>query len=482
MRTKGGKLQGDTPEPMSELASSNWAGESMARVDKKRHLLLLLVPLSVFALTIRLVSLSTIPPNVSPDEADNLRVVYHILVGKGPGFFDLDWKPAPAFSVYLISLLMRIFGLTIVGMRMASVVLSVGAVIAFYLFAHRGLSEFASLWGALLLSSGLWYLHFSRNGWDNVQVSLFTLGAALFLDLAIRQKDWRFYVSTGVFASLGLYGHLAGRLIILAILGYFPLALFLNPHDRKHILKGYAIILLTAMILFLPQARIIWERWEHFNSRVQLLWIWNVERPYLGDSSTTQILLHQVERTLRSFFLMDPRVNAYGLNQKYLRLGWAFLDPLSSILYWVGLVVSVIMWKRTALWWCFLVVLLFPIQILSSGTPDGARAIGAAPFLYLFIALGIDRILYWGRRQRRVVAGFVAVVLSVAVAINLWAYVDWMESPTAAYERQPAVEAEEFETWQRLQIEAAQRGTGGFNVREWHEMRGEYGFVYENPP
>ncbi len=467
---------------MSELASSNRAGESMAKLDKKLHLLLSLLLLSVFALTIRLVSLSTIPPNVSPDEADNLRVVYRILMGKGPGFFDLDWKPAPAFSVYVISLFMRIFGLSIVGMRMASVVLSVGAVIVFYLFARRDLSEFASLWGALLLSSGLWYLHFSRNAWDNIQVSLFTMGAALFLDLATRQKNWRFYVSTGVFASLGLYGHLAGRPIILAILGYLPLALFLNPHDRKQILKGYAIILLTAMILFLPQTRIIWKRWEYFNTRVRLLWIWNIERPYLGDTSTTQILLHQVERTLRSFFLMDPRVNAYGLNQKYLRLGWAFLDPLSSVLYWVGLVVSLFMWKRTALWWCFLVVLLFPIQILSSGTPDGARAIGVAPFLYLFIALGIDRILYWGRRHRRAVMGLVAVVVSVAVAINLWAYVGWMESPTAAKERQPAVEVEEFETWQGLQIEAARRGAGGFNVREWHEMRGDYGFVYEDPP
>ena len=456
--------------------------ELMAKPGKRHRLLLSLLLLSAFALTIRLVSLSTVPPNVSSDEADNLRVVYRILVGKGPGFFGLDWKPAPAFSVYVISLFMRIFGFSIVGMRMASVVLSVGAVILFYLFARRDLSDFASLAGALLLSSGLWYLHFSRNGWDNVQVSLFSIGAALSLDLAIRQKRWRFYVATGVFASLGLYGHLAGRPIILAILAYLPLALLFNPRDGKEILKGYAITLLTAMILFLPQVRTIWERWEYFNSRVQLLWIWNVEWPYLGDSSTVQILLHQVERTLRSFFLMDPRVNAYGLNQKYLRLGWAFLDPLSSILYWVGLVASLFMWKRTALWWCFLLVLLFPIQILSSGTPDGARAIGAAPFLYLFVALAIDRVLYWGRKQRRVVVGLLAVVLLVAVAINLWAYVNWMESPTAAYERQPAVEVGEFETWQRLQIEAAERGEGGFNVREWHQMRGEYGFVYEDSP
>jgi len=454
----------------------------MAKLDKKRHLLLSLVLLSVFALTIRLVSLSTIPPNVSPDEADNLRVVYRILMGKGPGFFGLDWKPAPAFSVYVIYLFMRIFGLSIVGMRMTSVALSVGAVIVFYLFARRDLSDFASLTGALLLSSGLWYLHFSRNGWENVQVSLFALGSAFLLDLAIRQKRWPFYVAAGIFSALGLYGYFAGRMIILAVLSYLPFALWLNPGEKKPILKGYAIILLTAMILFLPQAGIIWKRGEYFNTRVRLLWIWNVERPYLGDSSTTQILLHQVERTVRSFFLMDPRVNAYGLNQKYLRLGWAFLDPLSSILYWIGLVVSLFRWKKTALWWCFLLVLLFPIQILSSGTPDGARAIGAAPFLYLFIALGIDRILYWGRRHRHIVAAVLAVVVSVAVTINLWAYVDWMESPNAAYERQPAVEVEEFETWQRLQIEATQKGEGGFNAREWHEMRGDYGFIYEDPP
>ena len=51
---------------------------------------------------LRLVSLTDVPPNVSPDEADNLQVVYHILAGTGPGFFGLDWKPSPAFSTYMI--------------------------------------------------------------------------------------------------------------------------------------------------------------------------------------------------------------------------------------------------------------------------------------------------------------------------------------------------------------------------------------------
>ena len=82
----------------------------------------ILAGIIALALFIRLFSLTDIPPNLVPDEADNLITVYRIMADIGPGFFELDWKPQPAFSAYMMGWFMGVFGETIVGMRMASVV------------------------------------------------------------------------------------------------------------------------------------------------------------------------------------------------------------------------------------------------------------------------------------------------------------------------------------------------------------------------
>ena len=96
-----------------------------------------LIAIVIVALALRLVSLTDIPPNVLPDEADNLQVVYRIMAGSGPGFFGLDWAQSPAFSMYLVSWFMQVFGETIAGMRMANVVLSTLSLPVFYFVARQ---------------------------------------------------------------------------------------------------------------------------------------------------------------------------------------------------------------------------------------------------------------------------------------------------------------------------------------------------------
>ena len=113
-----------------------------------------------------LFSLTDIPPNLVGDEADNLLVVYRIMADIGPGFFELDWKPQPAFSMYMMGWFMGLFGETIAGMRLPSVVLSTVSILVFYAVARQhGVGRPASLGATFLLATGVWYLHFSRSGW-----------------------------------------------------------------------------------------------------------------------------------------------------------------------------------------------------------------------------------------------------------------------------------------------------------------------------
>ena len=432
---------------------------------------LALAGIVAMALVVRLVGLMNTPPNVSADEADNLQVVYRILDGSGPGFFGLDWKLAPAFSTYVITWFTYLFGDGIVGLRMASVVLSTAALLFFYFVARRTLGVGGSLAATFLLSVSLWFLHFSRSGWENVHVALFMLGAVLSVQLAIERRSWYLYALAGLFAGLGLYGFAGGRAIVLALVVYLPVAVALHREQWRRILIGFGVIVILAFVLFLPQLNTALDDWGHFNRRIDGISVLNTTEEYRGDTGLAPILIHQTWRTIDGFILMDSGVSAVGLNGRYLPPGWAVLDRLTGILFWIGLVVSAFRWRQTLLWWTMLLVMVFPIQVLSTGTPDAARAVGAAPLFFLFVGLALDWLLGLRVARGTVFRAGTAVALAVIATINLNGYFGWMDRPETPDARQPAVEVAEFNRWRAAQKADIAAGGDGFNVGEWHEMR-----------
>lgn len=424
--------------------------------------------LLLIAFGLRVAWLGTIPGNITADEADNLSTIFKLQVTGDPGFFDLDWKPQPAMSMYVFSAFMWVFGEDIFGMRMASAVLSTLALLPFYALARRVVQPVAALGGAALLATGLWYLNFSRSGWENVHVALFSLTAAWALTVALERRQMRWFALAGVAAALGLYGYFAGRLILVALLAYAPLALWWAKGRRRTVLAGYAVVVLTAAMLFLPQAPSIREDRDVFNRRTDAVYIFNQDRPYLGETTDFGIVKAQVSRNLKGFFLFDGDMFRSG---RYGPKGETLYDPLTGVLLISGLVLGLYHWRKTGLWWAMLFVPLAGTQIPSILTPDGARALIAAPFMYLFIALTLDAILNFARGRGRQIAltGVVASVLLLSV-FNAWSYFSWAQSPETIQAREPAIELADYDLWREtLRAGFAENGPS-FHVREWETI------------
>ncbi len=481
-------------EPLERLGIYNWTFGALAAIF-------------VLALFLRVVSLTDTPANLVADEADNLQTVYHIMADTGPGFFELDWKPAPAFSMYMTGWSMGVFGETIVGMRLPSVALSTVSLLVFFLVARRhGLSRPSSLAGTFLLATSLWYLHFSRSGWENIHVALYALMAMLTISAAIKRGNFFLYAAAGLFAVLGLYGFMSGRTVIAALFIYLPIAFILHREDRKRLFIGYAIVLVTAFVLFAPQLANALDDIQNFNRRVDAIYVLNEQnRTQFDGKGSFGIIVEKTWDTIRGFILLDPGVSTEAQNNRFIATNRGFLDRLTGVLFWLGIAVSIPRWRQTLLWWVFFIVMIFPIQVLSTDTPHGARAVGAAPIFYLFIALGLDWLFslhldfrFWLRTARRVqkvlrVHGLVlfllwpwfmmtkvprrwlgtVVVIGLALIAytNVSGYFNWMDQPEAAAARQPAVDAADFEIWQALQKTEAEAGRGGFNVGEWLQMK-----------
>ncbi|TAK35807.1 MAG: hypothetical protein EPO21_04920 [Chloroflexota bacterium] len=438
-------------------------------LESRRRETYLLAAVVLVAFLMRLAFLVTVPPNVTADEADNLVNVYHILEGQGPGLFGLDWKPAPAFSVHLMALFMLIFGKTIFAMRLASVALSTVALIPMYFVARRHLSITASLISTILMSTGVWYFHFSRSGWENIHIVLYELMAIWMLELALARGQRRFYAASGFFAALGLYGYFSGRIVIVLLLLYLPFALWQRRVQARQILLGYAVLVTVTVVAFAPQLPTIVKQWDYFNRRTASVSALTTTEPVYGTTDKAVVLWNQVERTVRAFVLMDATLDG---NTRYKPPARSLFDPITSSLFVVGLVLAAVRWRKMALWLLLFGLPLLVVQIPSLGVPDGARAIGLIPAVYLFCGLTFDKLIARPRLARGVFQISLLILTPVVVLSNIGAYAEWMREPEATAARQPAVDNADFPLWQELQLERARAGQPGFVVNEWQQMRG----------
>jgi hypothetical protein len=200
---------------------------------------------------VRLYALGDVPAVVFHDECDNLVNVYRILNGNGPGFFGLDWKPQPAASVYLLAAFMRL-GMSVARLRLPAALFSVAALIPFYLVVRRAVAAPAALLATALLATDVWYLHFSRAGWENVDTCLFGLAAALCVGNALRTGRLTSFAWVGWWSALGAYGYFAGRAILPAVVLACALSLAWPWISRVRIIAGAGLATVLAAVLFAP--------------------------------------------------------------------------------------------------------------------------------------------------------------------------------------------------------------------------------------
>ena len=362
--------------------------------------------------------------------------------------------------MYLKAGFLEVFGDGVAASRMFSVVLSLASLAVFYLLARRRLALLPSLLVLLLLSTSLWFLHFSRTPWVAMSAVLAALLTAYVLDLALeRGRPWLFAL-VGLTTALGAYGYFAGITLVPTVMACSRVALLLKALDARTLILGFALSGVVAFVVFAPQLKTQLENWEYAATRPRSVSVFSVEGEYLGHERKSEILLNQAIRTARGFVLLDKTVVNYGLWSRHRPVNWAFVDQVTGVVYWMGLAAGLVYWRRYLYWWVFLLVPLFFTQVFSTGTPDGSRALIVAPFMFLFVGLGIQTLLSLAKSapwQRALpVAAIVAAVL--VAGFNVDRYFSWIQQPATLAARAPSVDVDEFSHWRELARATAAEG------------------------
>lgn len=252
------------------------------------------------------------------------------------------------------------------------------------------------------------------------------------------------------------------------------LAIGLKQARWRYALSGLAVAGVVSAILFAPMAKRIYDDWDHFNRRTSNVSVFNTEEPYEGDLNGWVIAAKNIRRNFEGFILMDGEEFSRGLWARYNPPGRAPLDSWTAPLLWLGIAVALLRWRQTYLWWAFLLPLFIP-QILSRGTPDGARGIVLAPFLFLFIGMLFEEL----HRRSRSLTGSGVVVVAIAPLVllssfgNVRDYFDWQRTPAAQDARMPGVDRCEWEMWQAIAREAAGAGRANLDPEKFLERREE---------
>lgn len=444
---------------------------------------LLLGALVLAAFVIRVYDLGGLPDTVLADEADNTQSAVGILHHRPPanGFFGFDWTSQPAFSVYKQAAFIAAFGLNIMALRLPSAVQTALALIPFYILLRRQFSVVSSLLASVLLATSVWYLNFSRSGWNCADICFYMLAAMLFLTLALdsvtsagrpRWVKWFHFGAAGFFCALGLYGYPSGRAITVAAAAFLPVALLRLPRHRKTLLAGYLVLFGVEAVVFAPQAAYIARNWAWFNGRTKVVVILNND-DFKADPAGT--MLKQLDRNIRGPW--DGRVNNTA---QYSPVGEPQLDRITGLLVLGGMAQALLVRRlrrrpETLLWWLMLLAGWGSTQLPTVGTPNGARGVGYMPTLIYFAAAGLEGIKAVLERMtagsawidRRLPAAVLLLVILATGYANVRHYVAWQRSPRTRQDRYLYITAREFPEWAAYISDRARNNRGTASVEGW---------------
>lgn len=231
---------------------------------------LILIFILLIASFLRLYNISNVSPSASLDEASIGWNAYSILKTGTDEYgnkFPLllraydDWRPA--LYVYLVIPFVKVFGLSILAVRLPSVLLSILTVVATYFLvkeifflnsSSRGLTSIpplrwnyidilvASLISALLLAISPWHVYISRLGHEaNAGLAFFVFGMLFF----VKNKIHKFFV----FFALSFVSYQAEKIF----LPIFLIGLLIIFRRELLVIKRQVIIAsLVAFVILLP--------------------------------------------------------------------------------------------------------------------------------------------------------------------------------------------------------------------------------------
>jgi hypothetical protein len=353
-----------------------------------------LVAIIALSSLLRLYRLDQLPIGLCADTAYKGVAATRILRGEFPIFFAEEWGGVEPMYMYILAAFMHFLGTTPLVLKATSAVIGIVTVPVFYLLARdlfdsRPIGLLSSFW----LAVSYWHLNYSRLGWEIILVPLFVIITIHFLWRALRSGRRTDFVCAGVCLGASMYTYQAARALpVLFILYLAVWSLMHNPAWRRYAV-GMGLSLLAAALVFCPLGIYFSMHPDSFIGHASNVSIFN---PDLNGGSPLRALASSVAKTAAMFHLLPDPNWRHNPSQR------PILDPVSGVLFLLGLAIAVRRFRRPeyVLILLWLLTMSLPAVLTASGLPHSSRSIGLLPLACMLPALGLHEAIGWVRSLR----------------------------------------------------------------------------------
>ena len=396
-----------------------------------RRELLLLALITLVAAILRLYRLDDIPPGLCGDTAYKGIGANRILAGEYPIFFEESWGGIEPMYMYLLAGLFTVLGSTPLTIKLLSAIIGIVTVPLLYLLVREILSSRAvALLASAFLAISYWHISYSRLGWEIILGPPFVILTLYLLWRALESSRWLDFAWAGLALGASLYTYQAQRFLPILIVCYLLYRGLLEGGLWRDYGTKFAMCLAIAVLVFAPLGLYFATHSDVFLRRAGEVSIFNPEK---NPEGPLRSFLESSVKVLGTYNLRGDPLWRHNLP------GRPAFDMLTSILFFVGLAVSLTRWRQRSysllLFW-LVILTLPPILTPPRDVPHFSRSIGALPAACVFPAMGMERLWHWWRARRpsaraKVVAALcLAAILATSATLTVHDYfLVWARNP-----------------------------------------------------
>jgi hypothetical protein len=327
---------------------------------------------------LRVLELDTLQTEVYGDIEIVFSYVGDILRGKWPMRFTLSAGP---LYHYLIAPIILVTGLNYLGLKLASVIVSLAGLAATYAFSRRLVNDAFALLVTFIAGVSSWLLIFSRLGNSQIVQPLLTMGALWLVVRIVQLERLRDVAGCAAVAGLGLLAYPASFVLP----GVIFLTLLCLQWAGQKLPRGWAWTFILAsipsLILF---AMLVAADPANFVAG------------YVGDKihpETGRGVWSALGNNVWNALLALHARGDGGFRSNPIAL--PHLDPVSGVLLLVGIGFWLIdaERRRWAPVWLVPLILLQAPSVLAlnqqAEVPSASRTLGVAPIVYVLVASGL---------------------------------------------------------------------------------------------
>lgn len=310
-----------------------------------------------------------------------------LTVGKY-NLFETGWSAQPNWSFLPTAISMKLFGDNIYGIRLASAIPAVLAILFTYLVAREMFNRTIAVISAAFLATFPYHLHFSRIGVHNIIDSLMSALTFWLIVKASKKNDFSLFYLAGAVAGLCVYTYAGTKLV--PFLGFFLLLVYLPKNVTLPMRLSYLMLFVVATVIGVaPQIANSSHNMGILVGRLSAESIflngWLEEQVAITGLSVSGVIFTQFIKNFSVFTILPTtRTFFFDTSQPYLTI-------LGSTFFLLGMMYAgKNIFKKNSfaiLFWYFAVVMIG--GALTIGAPANTRMLMSTPPVAMFIGIGI---------------------------------------------------------------------------------------------